>query len=150
MADKDRGTKPQPKETLPADEELDESPEDLEEADEEFEEEPQAAAPVAAIPASTRPARAEAGRRPLGSVRESHERVKIDDRLSAAFAILCAIALVGVLVVPWVGGFIPKPVGPTLTPLVLPTYQITPTPVPTPTVAPTPTPVASPSASPSK
>ena len=58
-----------------------------------------------------------------GSVRESHERVHIDDRPSAIFALLCAGLLIGVLAFAWVGGVLPKPVGPTIGPLVVPTYQ---------------------------
>lgn len=58
-----------------------------------------------------------------GSVRESHERVHIDDRASAVFALLCAGILIGVLVLAWVGGMLPKSVGPTPPPLVVPTYQ---------------------------
>jgi hypothetical protein len=58
-----------------------------------------------------------------GSVRESHERVHIDDRPSAVFALLCAGILIGVLALTWVGGMLPKPVGPALSPLVVPTAQ---------------------------
>ena len=58
-----------------------------------------------------------------GSVRESHERVRIDDRASAVFALLCAGILVGALAFAWVGGVLPKSVGPTIAPLVVPTYQ---------------------------
>jgi hypothetical protein len=58
-----------------------------------------------------------------GSVRESHERVHIDDRASAVFALLCAGILVGVLALAWVGGVLPKSAGPTLAPLVVPTAQ---------------------------
>jgi|ERR1035437_1350647 hypothetical protein len=58
-----------------------------------------------------------------GSVRESHERVHIDDRPSAIFALLCAGLLIGVLALSWVGGMLPKPVGPALSPLVVPTAQ---------------------------
>src|ERR1035437_2550686 len=58
-----------------------------------------------------------------GSVRESHERVHIDDRASAVFALLCAGVLIGLLAFSWLGGMLPKPVGPTLAPLVVPTAQ---------------------------
>jgi hypothetical protein len=58
-----------------------------------------------------------------GSVRESHERVHIDDRASAVFALLCAGLLIGVLALSWVGGMLPKPAVPTLPPLPVPTYQ---------------------------
>jgi len=58
-----------------------------------------------------------------GSVRESHERVHIDDRASAVFALVCAGVLIGLLAFSWLGGMLPKPVGPTLAPLVVPTAQ---------------------------
>jgi hypothetical protein len=146
MTDKDRGAKPQPNEILPADESLED--EEFVEADEEFEEEPQAAAAVAA-PAAERPRRgsAETPRKPLGSLRESHERVHIDDRLSAVFAILAAIALLAVLILPFVGSYLPAPAQPTLTPLAVPTFNGTQAPAASATVAPTATPAASPSAS---
>jgi len=145
MTDKDRGKTPQPTETLPADEDLEESPEDFVEAEEEFEEEPEAA--PAAPTSVDRGRRAEqAASRQLGSVREGHERVRVDDRLSAAFALLAAIALVGALVLPWLGGFVPAPAEATLTPLVVPTFQATPT--PTPASSASVTPAASPSATP--
>ena len=59
-----------------------------------------------------------------GSVRESHERVHIDDRASGVFALLCAAALIGVLAFAWIGGVLPKSAGPTLAPLVVPTAQV--------------------------
>lgn len=65
-----------------------------------------------------------------GSVRESHERVHIDDRASAVFALLCAGLLIGVLAFAWIGGMLPKSAGPTLAPLVVPTSQATPTAAP--------------------
>ena len=58
-----------------------------------------------------------------GSVRESHERVHIDDRASAVFALVCAGVLIGVLAFSWLGGLLPAPTGPTLAPLVVPTAQ---------------------------
>ena len=58
-----------------------------------------------------------------GSVRESHERVHIDDRASAVFALVCAGVLIGVLAFSWLGGLLPKSTGPTLAPLVVPTAQ---------------------------
>ncbi len=61
-----------------------------------------------------------------GSVRESHERVHIDDRASAVFALLCAGILLGVLLIALIGVQLPKTAGPTLTPLVVPTAQATP------------------------
>jgi hypothetical protein len=133
MTDKDRGSKPQPNEILPADEDLEENG-DFVGADEEFEEEPQAAA--AAPATGGRTGRTEAAHRPLGSVREGHERVHIDDRLSAAFALICAIILVGVLFLPFLGGIVPKAAAPTLAPLVVPTFNATPIPAATPTLAP--------------
>lgn len=60
-----------------------------------------------------------------GSVRESHERVHIDDRASAVFALICAGILIGVLAFSWIGGVLPKSVGPALSPLVVPTAQAT-------------------------
>jgi len=144
MADKDRGAKPQPNEILPADESLED--EDLVEADEEFEEEPQAATAAPAAERSRgRGTAAEAPRKPLGSLRESHERVHIDDRLSAVFAILAAVLLLGVLILPFLGSYLPAPAAPTLTPLVVPTFNGTQAPAATATVVPTP--AASPSAS---
>jgi hypothetical protein len=62
----------------------------------------------------------------VGSVRESHERVHIDDRASAAFAVLCAAILLGALMLPWLGGILPKGTAATLAPLVVPTAQATP------------------------
>jgi hypothetical protein len=145
MTDKDRGKTPQPNENLPAEEDLEEEPEDFVDSEEEFEEEPQAASTAAASSERGRRA-AQAGSRQLGSVREAHERVRVDDRLSALFALLAAVALVGVLVLPWLGGFVPAPAEPTLTPLVVPTFQATPTPAAS--ASATTTPVASPSATP--
>jgi hypothetical protein len=159
MTDKDRGAKPQPNEILPADEDFEEEPEEFVEADEEFEEEAEAPASAAAAPTSaerrTGRGAAETARRPLGSVREAHERVHVDDRLSAAFALLCAVALLGVLLLPWLGSYLPAPAAPTLAPLVVPTFNATPVPsgaaslAPSASAAPvaTPTPAASPTAS---
>jgi hypothetical protein len=65
-------------------------------------------------------------KRPIGSVRESHERVHIDDRPSAIFAIVCAAALLGVLVVAWLGSVVPQGPAATLTPLSVPTAQVAP------------------------
>ena len=141
MTDKDRGAKPQPNETLPADEDLEEEPEDFVEADEEFEEEPQAAA---AAPAASRARGAAEARKSLGSLRGTHERVHVDDRLSAIFALVAAVLLLGVLLLPFLGGFVPAPAQPKLTPLVVPTYNATPAPAATATVAPTTTPAATP------
>ena len=81
-----------------------------------------------------------------GSVRESHERVHIDDRPSAIYALVCAGALLGVLAFTWVGGAIPQGTGPTLTPLVVPTSQpsAATSPAASVSVAPSPSPSASP------
>jgi hypothetical protein len=86
-----------------------------------------------------------------GSVRTSHERVRVDDRLSAAFALLCALGLVGVLVFGYLGQYMPKAASKPLPTLSLETF------VPTPTVSANPSasgsaslvPTASPTASPS-
>jgi hypothetical protein len=64
----------------------------------------------------------------VGSVRDSHERVHIDDRASAVWALICAGILIGVLALSWAGGMVPKAAVPTLPPLVVPTAQATPTP----------------------
>ena len=56
----------------------------------------------------------------IGSVRESHERVKIDDKPSAIFALVCAAALIAVLVIAWFGTNLPPAAGPMLTPLTVP------------------------------
>ncbi len=98
------------------------------------------------------------------SVRGSHaERIHIDDRASAIFALLCAVGLVGILLGSLVVTHLPKGAVPTLPPLVLPSTSplssgsvlpsgsavtsSTPAPTATPTAAPTATPAASPSAS---
>jgi hypothetical protein len=192
MADrgKDKDTKPVFDSELPVDEEMDEeSTENAElegdeiesgaEGDEYDEDESEAGA--AAIGASARASdktgafhfslgrggktEEEFGKHQAGSVRTAHERVHVDDRLSALFALVCAGGLIGVLVVSTAAGFIPKTVilGPSLAPLVVPTGAptptacVTPTPVvtatpapsasPKPTVSPKPTPALSPSAS---
>jgi hypothetical protein len=87
----------------------------------------------------------EAPGRPLGTVK-SHERVYIDDRISALFALIAAFCLIGVLVVSYAAGFIPEGARPSITPLSL----VTPSPgsSASPTVAPTATPTATPTASP--
>ncbi|MGA2512205.1 MAG: hypothetical protein ABSG37_01110 [Candidatus Limnocylindrales bacterium] len=99
--------------------------------------------------------------RQIGSVRGTHERVHIDDRPSALYALICAAALLGVLAFSWLGGVLPKAAGPTLTPLVVPTGQPTASPgesaaasatvtaSASPTLSPSPAPSASPGASPS-
>ncbi|MGA3029460.1 MAG: hypothetical protein ABSE58_01810 [Candidatus Limnocylindrales bacterium] len=99
----------------------------------------------------------EAEKRQIGSVRGTHERVHIDDRPSTIYALVCAIGLVGVLFLAWVGGVIPQGAGPTLTPLVVPTSQASASSSAAPSItvgpsgslAPTASPTAAPSASPS-
>jgi hypothetical protein len=114
MTDKDRD------DTLELeDEELEVEDESVDESDIEQSEEEQEAAQAES------PARAAAGSQKLGSVRESHERVKVDNRPSAIFAILCAAALVALLVGAWASGFVPKPSVPALTPLTVPTAAAT-------------------------
>lgn len=61
----------------------------------------------------------------IGSVRESHERVHIDDRPSAIYALICAAALIGVLGAAWLSGVLPQGAVKTLAPLVVPTSQAT-------------------------
>lgn len=85
----------------------------------------------------------------LGGVQASHERVHIDDRASALFALICAGGLVGVLAFAWVGGVLPKPAAPSLAPLVVPTAKATASPSASPSIVVTPSPTAAPTASPS-
>jgi len=85
----------------------------------------------------------ETGRHAGGSVRESHERVHIDDRLSAAFVIIAAGALLAVLAIGLVGNWIPQPSVPTLAPLVVPTAQVAPSASPAASVTSTAAPSAS-------
>jgi hypothetical protein len=94
--------------------------------------------------------------RPQGSVKAVHERVHVDDRASAIFALICAVGLVAILLGSYAAGMIPVSAGPTLAPLTLQVYSpppATPTPVATATpvasATPTPTPTATPTASPS-
>ena len=82
-----------------------------------------------------------------GSVRESHERVHIDDRASAVFALVCAGVLIGLLAFSWLGGMLPKPVGPTLAPLVVPTAQASSSAAHSASVSPAVSPVVSPAPS---
>ena len=159
--DKDRDAKPATDEELPGDDEFDEEPDEYaeteaERADREAEE---------SAPSGERrrfgfsrghDTYEEPEHPPAGSVRESHDRVHIDDRPSAIFAIVCAAALLGVLALTWISGAIPQATGPTLTPLVVPTGQVTPSTgasasasvapslSPSPTAAPTAAPTASP------
>jgi hypothetical protein len=93
--------------------------------------------------------------RPGGSVRESHERVHVDDRASAIYALIAAFALIGILAIAFVGNFVPQAVAPSLPPLVVPTGQPTPSPAASssaslaPSASTTPAPTPSPSAVPS-
>jgi hypothetical protein len=114
---------------LPGDEELDEElDQDLEAQDEIDESEAESGADAVAPRASRLgrgKERAAAAHEHLGSVREGHERVHVDDRASAIFAIICAGALLLLLAGAWAGQFIPKGAVPTLTPLVVPTSNAT-------------------------
>ena len=160
MADQDADNKPLDDAELPGEEALDEEPEESTEAeDEEFEGD---AAAVAAASAGHRfgfgrgrhedDTVGQHSKQHIGSVRETHERVQISDMPSAVYALLCAGALLGVLVIALIGNVLPQPAGPQLTPLVVPTGQATPVPsataVVTATPAPTATPTAAPTASP--
>ena len=150
--DQDRDRKLGSDDLEPGEDEFDEElegDEEEEEAPEEFEAE--APEPEPAPRRGRREEAAEPARRATGSVRESHERVHVDDRLSAAFVIFAAVVLVGALALALAGNFVPEPPVPTLTPLVVPTAQFTATPSPAATVtaAPTPAPTATPSAAPS-
>jgi hypothetical protein len=150
--DKDRDAQPATDEELPGDEELDEEPDEFaeteaEQADREAEESASGGERRRFGFGRGRHADEEVQRHQGGSVRESHERVHIDDRPSAIFAIICAGALLGVLVLTWVGGALPQGTGPTLTPLVVPTSQpsVATSPAASVSVAPSPSPSASPS-----
>jgi hypothetical protein len=107
----------------------------------------------------------DSGHQVTGSVRESHERVHVDDRASAFYALFAAAVLLGVLAFAIAGNYIPQPTQPSAPPLPsLPTFSgtlppsagpsvsIAPSaspvasPTPTPTPAPSVSPVASPSA----
>jgi hypothetical protein len=145
--DKDTLEQGEPNEFMPGEEEFDE---DLEASDE-----AESGAPLE----PSKPGRrfgfgrssAEDEVHPQGSVRTSHERVHIDDRASALFALVCAVGLVAILLGSYAAGVWPAGAGPTLPPLNLPTYSAppaTPTPVATPTPAATPTPVATPTVAP--
>jgi hypothetical protein len=153
MTDKAKDAKPQPtalsSDGLP-EEEFEDAPEDEnEESASEFEsdeaEDAEEFEPAAAAAGSGRRfGRGRASEAPAGhhddqhrgSLRESHERVHIDDRPSAIFAVLCAFALVAVLVFAWVAGFVPKAAAPTYAPLVVPTAQATASPAASVSIAP--------------
>ncbi len=169
MSDRDKD----PQETLspnefePGDDEFEENPEEgfEDEGEPEEPEEDEGRPPVGA-PTGRRfgfgrgGQRAEdSGHRPTGSVRESHERVHVDDRASAIYALLAAAVLLGVLAIALAGNYIPQATVPTAPPLVVPTFNGTlppsagPSasiaPSASPVVSPTPAPSASPVASPS-
>ena len=152
--DKDRDAQPAADEELPGDEELDEEPDEFAETeDERADREAEESASVGERRrfgfGRGRHVDEEVVRHQGGSVRESHERVHIDDRPSAIFALVCAAALLGVLALTWVAGAIPQGTGPTLTPLVVPTSQPTPSASASAAVSVSPGPTAAPSASPS-
>jgi hypothetical protein len=94
---------------------------------------------------------------PQGSLRTSHERVRIDDRLSAVFALICAAGLIAILAGGYLGQYMPKGAAHTPAPLDLQTFQPTASPSgsaaasasasASPTLAPTESPSASASAS---
>jgi len=157
--DKDRDAQPATDEELPGDDEFEEEPEEYAETEaEQADREAEEAAPSGERRrfgfGHGRHAETPVERHVTGSVRESHERVHVDDRPSAIYALICAAALLGVLAFTWIGGAIPQGTGPTLTPLVVPTSQPTPsssgaaTPTPTPTATATPAPSATPTATP--
>jgi hypothetical protein len=149
--DKDRYAKPATDEELPGDEELDEELDEYgeteaERADREAEESAPSGARNRFGFGRGRHADEEPERHRGGSVKESHERVHIDDRPSAIYALVCAGALLGVLALTWVGGALPQGTGPTLTPLVVPTSQpsAATSPAASVSVAPSPSPSPSP------
>ncbi len=177
--DKERNETLPPNEFVPGEEDFEDEPEEGEDtegelseseadeesadealAEDESAEEESAAGAAAAVGGSRgrfgfgRARGADEHLRSIGSVRGAHERVHIDDRPSAIFALVCAIGLIGLLAFSYVGGILPKGAAPSLTKLLLATY------VPpagsnaslstTPSVAPTAAPAASPSPSPTK
>jgi hypothetical protein len=131
--DKNRDETAPTDEELPGDEELDEeSDQTFETADEAPEGETEYEGATGAAPSGEHRrfgfgrgghADEETDKRQIGSVRGTHERVRIDDRASAVFALVCAVLLLAVLIVPMIAGALPQPVGPTLSPLVVPTGQ---------------------------
>ena len=155
--DKNRDAKPAADEELPGDDELDEEPDEFaeteaEQADREAEEADLAPAGERRHFGFGRGRNADEDRHERhtgGSLRESHERVHIDDRPSAIYAIVCAGALLGVILLTWVSGAIPQGTGPTLTPLVVPTSAPTSSPTTAPSVTVAPSASVAPSPSPS-
>jgi hypothetical protein len=88
------------------------------------------------------------GHQVTGSVRESHERVHVDDRASAFYALFAAAVLLGVLALAIAGNYVPQPSVPSAPPLVVPTFNGTlpPSAGPSVSVAPSASPVATPTA----
>jgi hypothetical protein len=88
------------------------------------------------------------GHRVTGSVRESHERVHVDDRASAIYALFAAAVLLGVLALAIAGNYVPQPTEPSAPPLVVPTFNGTlpPSAGPSVSIAPSASPVATPTA----
>ena len=152
MADptKDKDSKPLYDADLPADEEAEE-PEELDEATEAGEDDDGEFEAAAAAPSAGRfgfgrksGGSTDEEKHPIGSVRESHERVHINDAPSAIFALVCAAALIAVLAIAWFGTNLAAPNGPELTPLTVPTARVAASPAASAAVS-TPTVVASPS-----
>jgi hypothetical protein len=142
--DQDRDRKLGPNELEPGEEEFDDELEGGdEEAPEEFEAESHEVEPSHRRFGLGRHEEAETGHHAGGSRRESHERVRIDDRMSAAYVIIAAGVLLGALALAVAGNWIPQPTVPTLAPLVVPTVQAAPSASPAATVAPTAAPAAS-------
>jgi hypothetical protein len=148
--DKDAFETGEPNELMPGEEDFEGGFEDEFEGEEEAPEE----APEAERGRRFRLGRGggEESERLQGSLRTSHERIRIDDRLSAVFVLVCAIGLVGILVGGYAGQYLPKPEAKPLPTLALETFQPTPSPSDngSPSLAPSESPTASPSASPSE
>ncbi len=144
--DKDYLDELQPDGLMPGDEDFDEEEYEGEEEPEEAEAEERE--PGRGRRFFRRGEKAPAEEQPaLGSVRGAHERVRVDDRASAVFAIVCAIGLVGILVAAVLSPYLPS-IGPGPAPLPtlnLETFFVPTTspgaslsPAPSPTVTPTP------------
>lgn len=80
----------------------------------------------------------------LGSLRGAHERIHVDDRASAVFAVVCAIGMVAILVGAFLAPYVPS-IGsaPQLTPLNLQTFNV-PSTAPSTSLSPAPSPTATP------
>jgi hypothetical protein len=159
MSDRDLGRDgtPTPNEFEPGDEEFEEEPEEGFAGEGEPEEPGEEVRREAGAPSGRRFGFGRGGQgaqegafHPTGSVRESHERVHIDDRISAIYVLIVAAAMIGVLAIALAGNYVPTPVAPTLAPLVVPTGQATASPGPSESasIAPSASPTAAPSASP--